>query len=125
MNGKPNGERPRKRVGLGARLMAKLGRPVIRRLSDLASESLEEPGSWRCLELVYRNQPAKLLDRFFLGSRSARGARNRLQILKDEICKAIEERMHLHNPVRLISFGSGPGHEVLGCLERLRNRVAV
>ena len=120
-----SGKRKGKRLGLAARMVARLGRPVVRRLSDLAAESLKEPGSWRCLEMVYRNQPRKLLDRVFLGSRAARGARNRLRVIGDELCKLVEERAKLHNPVRVISFGSGPGHEVLGCIERLRGMVGV
>jgi 2-polyprenyl-3-methyl-5-hydroxy-6-metoxy-1,4-benzoquinol methylase len=77
------------------------------------------------LELVYKNEPRTLLDRFFLNSRSARGARNRLQVLKEEICKCIELHAQISNPVRLISFGSGPGHEILGCLGKLRDKVVV
>jgi len=121
VNGKRNGNR----TGFVVSLIAKLGRPVIRHLSELASESLKQPGSWQCLEIVYRNEPRKILDRFFLNSRSARGARNRLQVLKDEICKCIEQRSRINNPVRMISFGSGPGHEVIGCIEKLRNCINI
>jgi len=125
VNGKQNGNKPGKPKGLAARLTARLGRPVIRRLSDLACESLKQPGSWRCLEIVYRNEPRTWLDYFFLSSRSARGARNRLRILQEEICKCIEQHSQNANPVRIISFGSGPGHEILGCVERFRGNVAV
>lgn len=125
MNGKRNGKNLGERHGLAARVIAKLGRPIIRRISELARESLNEPGSWRCLEMIYRNQPAKLLDRVFLSSRSARGARSRLNVLEDEICRAIERRATLRNPVKLISFGSGPGHEVLDCVDHLRTKVVV
>jgi 2-polyprenyl-3-methyl-5-hydroxy-6-metoxy-1,4-benzoquinol methylase len=31
----------------------------------------------------------------------------------------------MHNPVKLVSYGSGPGHEILGCLESFRDKVAV
>jgi hypothetical protein len=111
--------------GLAARLIARLGRLIIRRLSVLARESLKEPGSWRCLELVYRNEPQTLLDRFFLSSRPARGARSRLRVLQSETCRCIRQSSLIHNPVRLISLGSGPGHEVLGCLARFRGNMAV
>ena len=109
MNGKQNGSKVGKSSGPVARLIAKLGRAVIRHLSDLARESLKQPGSWRCLEIVYRNEPRTLLDRFFLSSRSARGARNRLRILQEEICKCIEQHSRFGNPVKIINFGSGPG----------------
>ena len=125
MSGKRNGKRAGNPSEVVARLIAKLGRPVIRRLSALARESLKEPGSWRCLELVYRNQPRKLLDRFFLHSRSAKGARNRLRVLRQEICKCVEQRSQISNPVRLISFGSGPGHEILGCFAKFKSNIAV
>jgi len=118
-----NGKRSGKlncRTGFVSPLIGRLGRPVIRHLSNLAHESLKEPGSWRCLEIVYRNEPRTLLDRFFLGSRSARGARNRLRIMQEELHKCIEQRSKFGNPVRVVSFGSGIGHEVLGCLERYK-----
>lgn len=121
MNGKRNG----RFNSFAAFLIAKLGRPVIRHLSELASESLKQPGSWRCLEIVYRNEPRTLLDHFFLSSCSAKGARNRLRILQEEIYKCIQQRSRVHNPVRLISFGSGPGHEILGAIEKLQGSVEV
>jgi len=77
------------------------------------------------LEIVYRNEPRKILDRFFLNSRSAREARNRLRVLQEEIYKCILQRAQINNPVKLISFGAGLGHEVLGSIERLRGSVAV
>lgn len=121
MNGKRNG----KFNNFTAFLIAKLGRPVIRHLSELANESLKQPGSWRCLEIVYENEPRKILDRFFLNSRSARGARNRLRLLQEEICNCVVEHARINNPVKLISFGAGLGHEVLGCIEKLRDKIAV
>ena len=125
MSGKRSGNKAELPSGVVAHLIAKLGRPIIRRLSELARESLKEPGSWRCLEIVYRNKPRTYLDRFFLSSRSARGARNRLRIMQDEICKCIEQRVHISNPVRVISFGSGPGHEILGCIGRFQGNLAM
>lgn len=125
MNGKRSGKNVRKPSGPTSRLIAKLGRPIIRRLSDLARESLKQPGSWQCLEIVYQNEPQTLLDYFFLNSRSACGARNRLRVLNEEICKCILQRARVRNPVRLMSFGAGLGHEVLGCIEKLGDSVAV
>ena len=118
MNGKRNGKNVRKPSRLTSRLIAKVGRRIIRHLSELASESLKQPGSWRCLEIVYRNEPRKILDRFFLNSRSAKGARNRLRIMQEELHKCIEQRSNSGNPVKLVSFGSGVGHEILGCIEK-------
>ena len=100
-------------------MMAMLGRPLIRWLSELAAESLRQPASWQCLEIVYRNEPRKLLDRLFLNNRPARGARNRLRLLQEEICRCIEQRSAVSSPVMLASFGSGPGHEILGCFGML------
>ncbi|MFZ0033911.1 MAG: class I SAM-dependent methyltransferase family protein [Sedimentisphaerales bacterium] len=120
-----NGKRSGKQTGFVASFIARLGRPVIRHLSDLAHESLKDPGSWRCLEIVYRNEPRTLLDRFFLSCSSARGVRNRLRVLQEEICKCIVERARINNPVRLINFGAGLGHEILGSIERLRGSVVV
>ncbi|NIT55979.1 MAG: methyltransferase domain-containing protein, partial [Aliifodinibius sp.] len=31
----------------------------------------------------------------------------------------------INNPVRLISFGSGPGHEILGCIETFRGNLDI
>jgi hypothetical protein len=122
VSGKRNGKKP---DGFVSRLIVRFGRPVVRHLSDLARESLKQPGSWRCLEIVYRNKPQTLLDRFFLSSRSARGTRNRLCIFIEEICECIEHLGGTSNPVRLISFGSGPGHEILSCVEKFRGSVPI
>lgn len=75
--------------------------------------------------MVYRNQPHTWLDRFFLGSRSAKGARNRLRILQEEICECVRQRSKICNPVRIVSYGSGPGHEVLGCIKEFQGNVVV
>ena len=120
MNGKRSGRSAGRHGGFIASLIARLGRPIIQHLSELADESLRQPGSWRCLEIVYRNKPQKMLDHFFLNSRSAKGARNRLQIMQEELHTCIELRSRPGNPVRIVSFGSGAGHEVLGCLEKFR-----
>jgi len=77
----------------------------------------------KALEIIYQNKPRTLLDSFFLSSRPARGARNRLQVLQEEICKCVKQRSKVSNPVWLISFGSGPGHEILGAIERLIGTV--
>jgi hypothetical protein len=106
-------------------LIARLGRPIVSHLSDLAHESLIQAGSWRCLEIVYQNKPQTLLDRFFLSSRSARGARNRLRIMQEEIRNCIEQYGCTDNPVRLTSFGSGPGHEVFGSIEGLNGGIVI
>ena len=95
------------------------------RLSELTRESLRQPGSWRCLEIVYRNEPKTLLDRFWLSSRAARGARNRLQILAEELGAIVRNIARKDGPVRLLSLGSGPGHEILGCIEQLQDGVVV
>jgi len=125
VNGQQSGKKTGKPSGLTARLIARVARPISRHLSDLVRESLKQPGSWRCLEIIYRNEPRKILDRFFLNSRSARGARNRLQIMQEQLCECIEQYSSLHNPIKLISFGSGPGHEILGCVERFRGNLVI
>jgi ubiquinone/menaquinone biosynthesis C-methylase UbiE len=125
VSGRQNTKNNKKLSDLATYLVAKVGRPIIRHLSDLARESLKQPGSWRCLEIIYQNEPRTLLDRFFLSSRSARGARNRLQLLQGQIYKLIEDFGKLHNPVRIASFGSGPGHEILGSIEKLAASVTV
>jgi 2-polyprenyl-3-methyl-5-hydroxy-6-metoxy-1,4-benzoquinol methylase len=45
--------------------------------------------------------------------------------LQHEICRCVQEHSWNSNPVKLISFGSGPGHEILGSLEKLRGSVEV
>jgi hypothetical protein len=125
VNGKRNGKKPCLSGRLTSCLIAKVARSVARHFSDIVCESLRQPGSWRCLELVYRNEPRKMLDRFFLSSRSAGGARNRLQIMQEELCKCIEQYSSLHNPIRLTSFGSGPGHEILGCMDKSGDKIAI
>ncbi len=125
MNGKRNGKKTGISKRLATGLISKVVRPVARRLSHLVDESLKQPGSWRCLEIIYRNEPRKVLDYFFLNGRSVKGVRNRLRILQEEICKCVHQYARISNPVSLVSFGSGPGHEILGCLERLKSEVAV
>lgn len=121
MSGRRERKNRKYRPGLMARLAAKAGRPIVARLSELARESLLRPGSWRCLEIVYRNEPHTLLDQFWLSSRAARGARNRLQVLTEELGQIVRGIARKYGPVRLLSLGSGPGHEILGCIERLQD----
>jgi len=45
--------------------------------------------------------------------------------LKEEVCRCIMQRSQIRNHVRLISFGSGPGHEILGSIEKFRGNIAV
>lgn len=123
MNGKRNGKKVTKPTGPVACLTARIVRSVTQHLSEIVRESLKQPGSWRCIELVYRNEPQKILDYFFFNNRSARGARNRLRILQEEICKCVEQHSRISNPVKLISVGSGPGHEILGSLERFQGKL--
>jgi len=125
VSGKRNGKKVKKSTGSVACLIAKAIRPIARRLSYLVDESLKQPGSWRCLEIIYRNEPRKMLDYFFLNSSSVKATRNRLRILQEEIRKCIEQYSQISNPVKLVSLGSGPGHEILGCMEKFRNKVVV
>lgn len=97
-------------------VLAKAGRPLVRRFSELARESLISPGSWRCLEIVYRNKPRRLLDYYFLRSQSARGARSRLRVLQAAIRDSIRCFSGTATPISIISLGSGPGREVLDSL---------
>lgn len=106
-------------------MIASAARPFLRRFSDLGFECLRQPGSWQCLEIIYRNNPQTFLDVLFLNNKAARGARNRLRIFQEEIRNCIERHSQISNPVRLISFGSGPGHEILGCLEKFRDSKPV
>ena len=108
-----------------SRIIARVGRPVVGYLSELARESLRQPGSWRCLEIVYRDEPQTLLDRFWLSSRAARGARSRLRTLTENLCEIVQSRATAGGAVRLLSLGSGPGHEILGCIERVRGQARV
>jgi len=121
VSGRLSGKKTLNPKNAAACVIARLGRLIIRHLSELACESLKQPGSWRCLEIIYRNEPRKILDYFFLNSRSARGARNRLRILQEEICSCVKQHNRISNPVKLISYGSGPGHEILGCFERFQD----
>ncbi len=125
MSGKRNGKKTKRHKRLAANLIAGVIRPIARRLSYLVDESLKQPGSWRCLEIIYRNEPRKLLDYLFLSSSSVKGTRNRLRIFQEEIYKCVHQYSQISNPVSLINFGSGPGYEILGCMERLKNKVAV
>ncbi len=125
MSGKRNGKNVKKPTGPAACLIAKVIRPVARRLSYLVDESLKQPGSWRCLEIIYRNEPRKMLDYFFLNSSSVKATRNRLRIFQEETCKCVEQFSQISNPVKIVSLGSGPGHEILGCIEKFKNNVVV
>jgi len=118
VNGKRNGKKTQRHKGLAAGLIAGVVRPIARRLSYLVDESLKQPGSWRCLEIIYRNEPRKILDYIFLSSSSVKGTRNRLRIFQEEICKCVHQYSQTSNPISLISFGSGPGHEILGCIHK-------
>jgi hypothetical protein len=45
--------------------------------------------------------------------------------MQEEIRSCIECYGHTGNPVRLTSFGSGPGHEILGSIEGLNGGIVI
>lgn len=100
-----------------------LGQRFLWSQSPFAREIIRSPGSWRCLDHIYRNTPGSWLDRGLLALPACRGTRERLQayrqLLGDAVATIAEE------PVRLLDLGSGPGWAPLDLVASSPRKIAV
>ena len=81
--------------------------------------------NWRLVALVAGLQTVVLYGAFFVGMTMIGGAQGAILLGTYPLVAAVRGFSLVHNPVRIASLGSGPGHEILSCLEACRNTVAV
>ena len=109
----------------------------ILRQSDLAREGLENSGSYRFADHIYRNQPSgrgaigTLLDRALMALPAVRSFRNRHLAARDELVKFLVDRAGSSEGVDVLSVPCGLPRELAdaahiasrlspGCLENVR-----
>ncbi|MFN0056155.1 MAG: class I SAM-dependent methyltransferase family protein, partial [Planctomycetales bacterium] len=90
-----------------------LKRLVAGSQSPLIAESLQRPGGWRSMEIVYRrDEPVDWLDRQALcDNPMSMAARNRRQIVTSQLARLINEH-GVDAPVTILGVGAGPGWHV-------------
>ena len=81
--------------------------------SPLIAESLQRPGGWRAMEIIYRNdEPLDWFDRQALRSNPiCMAARNRRRIVIGLLTRLIAKHAQI-GPVTIVGVGAGPGHHV-------------
>ena len=70
--------------------------------------------TFRALDIIYNseagvgsNRLVRWIDWFWLHVRNAQAVRNRLEIVRSELCTAIEEHAHREQPVRILVIAAG------------------
>lgn len=94
-----------------AEIFRKLRQQFLSSRSQFAMEILREPGSWRCLDRVYRNTPTGWIDRKLLGLKACEGTRERPRTYQTTLANAVG--MSSDEPVRVLDLGSGPGSALI------------
>jgi hypothetical protein len=86
---------------------------ALMRMSDLGREGIENSGSYRFADHIYRNQPSgrflvgRLIDAVLLRMRGARSMRNRFLHTRREILAAARARIAHDAPFRVLSVPCG------------------
>lgn len=86
---------------------------VKRSGSPLIAESLQRPGGWRAMEIIYRNaEPVDWFDRQALRANPiCMAARNRRRIVIGILTRLMTAHANA-GPVTIFGIGAGPGHHV-------------
>jgi len=82
--------------------------------SMLFKESLERPGGWRAMEIIYENRPPRnFFDRMAIKySPFSIAIRNRKKLVNRVLCGLIDRYAH-RGKVTIVDVGSGPGTHVI------------
>jgi hypothetical protein len=102
---------------------------ALMRTSDLAREGIENSGSYRFADHVYRNEPSgrfgigRALDAFLLRMRGARSMRNRFHHTQDEIVAAARvfasSNLDSATPFRVLSLPCGIARDLVIAANRI------
>ena len=99
---------------------------ALMRTSDLAREGIDNSGSFRFADHVYRNEPSgrllvgRLLDGLLLRMRGARSMRNRYLHARREIVAAVRCHVAERAPLRILSVPCGIARELVEAAAVLR-----
>jgi hypothetical protein len=100
------------------------------RLSDLAREGIEHSGSHRFADHIYRNEPSgrgalgRFLDARLLALPAVRSFRSRYLAARDEVARAILERLRDGGdaPIRILSVPCGIPRELADAADEVRRQ---
>ena len=104
-------------------LLRFVGQRILWSHSPFAREIIQAPGSWRCLDHIYRNAPSTWLDRRLLTLAACQGTLERLHAYRRLLGDAVEV-IH-EEPIRLLDLGSGPGWAPLDLVASSPRTIAV
>lgn len=83
--------------------------------------------TFRALDIIYNseagvgsNRLVRWIDWFWLHVRNAQAVRNRLEIVRSELCTAIEEHAHREQPVRILVIAAGSGQADIEAIVKMR-----
>lgn len=99
---------------------------ALLRTSDLAREGIENSGSFRFADHVYRNEPSGrlgigwLLDAILLQMRGARSMRSRHLHARREIVRTVRAHQGAAAPLRILSVPCGIARELVSAARELR-----
>ena len=112
-------------------LLRKIGR-CISHDSRLAYHAIKNPGSWKCMEVIYENNPRPftkwfpgIADRIFLGSKACRATRNRKDIAANTLTELINQHATSGDEFSVVSLGSGPAHDIITALSNIHPKLPV
>ncbi|MGQ0642002.1 MAG: class I SAM-dependent methyltransferase family protein [Gemmatimonadaceae bacterium] len=101
---------------------------ALMRTSDLGREGIDNSGSFRFADHIYRNQPSgrygigRLVDAVLLRLRGARSMRSRFVHSQSQIIRAATERPDFSAPFRVLSVPCGIARELAQSLSLLREK---
>jgi SAM-dependent methyltransferase len=112
-------------------LFRKIGR-CIGHDSRLAYHVIKNPGSWKCMEVIYENKPRPfnkrlpgIADRLFLGSKACKATRNRKDTAATTLMELIKQHAIPGDEFSVVSLGSGPAHDIINALSNIHQRLLV
>jgi SAM-dependent methyltransferase len=110
------------------------GRPLgvlvywLVRWSDLGREGIENSGSYRFADHIYRNEPSgrgkigRWLDKKFLALAAVKSFRNRFLAARDHLCQFLTERTNKGQPLDVVSAPCGIPRELAEGARLFRER---
>jgi 2-polyprenyl-3-methyl-5-hydroxy-6-metoxy-1,4-benzoquinol methylase len=111
-------------------LIRNSGKEYLKKHSMISREVIAKPGGWRCLDLIYGNDPDCLdgagsfkpkgfIDRMFFYSTAAEATRNRLREFEKVLRRLIKN--YRTKALNILSIASGPGRDILNLVEEFGN----
>ncbi len=112
--------------------LRRLGTKYLYEHSRIGRETIENPGTWKSLDLLYGNElgeetgtfvPKHWSDKMFYNSKASKATRARFKEYVEKMEKLGEEYAELNNGrVSILSLASGPGRDIMEVTESLKRK---